>query len=180
MASVVAETPAHHGSSAPRGTAPPVTPSGHTAPPAPADDEHLRILGLFHYVLAGLSAVAGCGGIVSIVVAAVVIAVPKAMAEQGAEGPPPEVFSIIGWLWAIIGACSMTAMWAAAVVLFLVAQSLVAHRRRTLCLIVAALECIHVPMGTILGIFTLVVLTRPSVKALFEAGPRPAGPATGR
>jgi hypothetical protein len=34
---------------------------------------------------------------------------------------------------------------------------------------VAALSCAFMPFGTVLGVFTIVVLVRPSVKQLFES-----------
>ncbi len=46
----------------------------------------------------------------------------------------------------------------------------VARRRRyLLCLIVAGLLCLFAPLGTVLGVFTLVTLLRPQVKAAFDA-----------
>jgi len=33
---------------------------------------------------------------------------------------------------------------------------------------VAAVECIFMPFGTVLGVFTIIVLNRPSIKALFQ------------
>jgi hypothetical protein len=33
----------------------------------------------------------------------------------------------------------------------------------------AAVECLFMPFGTVLAVFTLVVLLRPAVKQLFEA-----------
>ncbi|HOK94582.1 MAG TPA: hypothetical protein PK052_05995 [Anaerohalosphaeraceae bacterium] len=36
------------------------------------------------------------------------------------------------------------------------------------CQIIAGLECLCVPLGTILGIFTLIQLTKPTVKATFK------------
>ena len=33
---------------------------------------------------------------------------------------------------------------------------------------VAGLNCLHMPLGTLLGVFTFIVLARPSVQALFE------------
>ena len=41
------------------------------------------------------------------------------------------------------------------------------QRRYLLCMIVAGLACLFTPIGTILGVFTLVVLLRPQVKAAF-------------
>jgi hypothetical protein len=35
------------------------------------------------------------------------------------------------------------------------------------CLVVAGIECIFMPFGTVLGVFTIIVLMRPSVRNLF-------------
>ena len=37
----------------------------------------------------------------------------------------------------------------------------------TFCFVMAALACAFFPFGTILGIFTIVVLVRPGVKEMF-------------
>jgi hypothetical protein len=42
-------------------------------------------------------------------------------------------------------------------------------------MVIAIITCLSVPLGTALGVFTLIVLARPSVKQLFER--RTAGPA---
>jgi hypothetical protein len=41
------------------------------------------------------------------------------------------------------------------------------RRRLMLCYVTAALACLQMPFGTCLGIFTFIVLGRPSVKASF-------------
>lgn len=38
---------------------------------------------------------------------------------------------------------------------------------RTFCLVVAGLECILMPFGTVLGVFTLIVLSKEPAKQLF-------------
>ncbi len=53
--------------------------------------------------------------------------------------------------------------------IILTGQSLARYQNYHFCLIVAALECLIIPVGTILGIFTILVLRRDSVKALFAA-----------
>jgi membrane protein YqaA with SNARE-associated domain len=40
--------------------------------------------------------------------------------------------------------------------------------------VVACIECIFIPFGTILGIFTIIVLSRESVKALFLTAQAPS------
>ncbi|QDU97301.1 hypothetical protein [Lignipirellula cremea] len=67
---------------------------------------------------------------------------------------------------------------------FLVARCLSRQNRYGFCQVVAALNCLVVPVGTILAIFTLVVLSRGGVRALFgvaDGSPAAAGdpPSTG-
>ena len=54
------------------------------------------------------------------------------------------------------------------VLCFLVARRLRQRRSRVLCLVVAAIDCISIPFGTLLGVFTFVVLARPTVMRMFE------------
>jgi hypothetical protein len=42
------------------------------------------------------------------------------------------------------------------------------HVNRTFCLVVAGIECVFTPFGTVLGVFTIIVLMRDSVRELFE------------
>ena len=45
-----------------------------------------------------------------------------------------------------------------------------AHRRHYLfCLVMAGIECVLMPFGTVLGVFTILVLVRESVKEVFSA-----------
>jgi hypothetical protein len=58
-------------------------------------------------------------------------------------------------------------------VLVLVAGSFIARRTHyTFCFVAACVECLFMPFGTVLGVFTILVLNRQSVKGLFN--PRPA------
>ena len=54
-----------------------------------------------------------------------------------------------------------------ALALFLAARFLAERRRHTFCVVVAAISCTFTPLGTVLGVFTLIVLFRPSVKVQF-------------
>jgi len=42
------------------------------------------------------------------------------------------------------------------------------RRHRTFSMAIAALDCLHIPFGTILGILTFIVLGRDSVRALYH------------
>ncbi len=58
--------------------------------------------------------------------------------------------------------------WTLAVLLFLFRSiQPSARRHRTFSIVIASLSCMSFPFGTILGVFTLIVLVRPSVKILY-------------
>ncbi len=72
-----------------------------------------------------------------------------------------------GWLFIVVGAMAISLGWTLALLVLIAGRQLAARRRYTYCLVVAGLECLFMPFGTVLGVFTILVLARPSVKALF-------------
>ena len=49
----------------------------------------------------------------------------------------------------------------------LTGRSLATRKRYRLCFVMACIELLNFPVGTILGIFTIIVLQRPGVRDLF-------------
>ena len=68
---------------------------------------------------------------------------------------------MIGLLLFVIGI-------AMAICILIAGRSLALRKRYTFALVIACIECLFVPFGTILGVFTIVALSRGSAKALFE------------
>ncbi len=131
---------------------------------------HLRLLSIFHYVLAGLGALFS-------LVPALYIVMGVAMVSGVFDGngtkpsppvPPPAVF---GWVFVAIGAIVMLMGLVYVVLVALAGRFLARARHWTFCIVVAALSCAFFPFGTALGVFTIIVLSKPDVKAVFEAGP---------
>jgi len=54
-----------------------------------------------------------------------------------------------------------------AICILIAGRSLARQRRYWFAFIVACIECLFIPFGTILGVFTIIVLSREPVKALF-------------
>jgi hypothetical protein len=63
--------------------------------------------------------------------------------------------------------------WAGAIGMLVAGWFLGRCRHYIFCLIVAGITCLFHPFGTVLGVFTIIVLIRPSVKRLFEIGAPP-------
>jgi len=135
----------------------PVTPGGALVD---RDLEHLRLLSIFTYVYAGITAFFSCFPLLYVVLG--VLMLSGGIPMHGKEQAPPE---IIGLLFVVVGGAIVILGWTFAVLLFLAARRLGSFRGRTFCMVIAALSCLYVPLGTVLGVFTLVVLTRPSVRA---------------
>jgi len=134
------------------------------------DEEHLRLLSIFHYVLGALAVFWGCIPIVHLVIGLVFLV---GGASSGQQGFPEALF---GAFFMLIGGFIMCLEWVHAALLLVAGRSLAQRRRRLFCIVVACVNCLFVPMGTILGVFSLIVLVRPSVKALFETQRAQAAP----
>jgi len=128
------------------------------------DEDRLRVLSIFHYVVAGPAALLACIPIIHLVVGLALI-----LAQQNIQGrgePPPAWF---GWLFVIMASVFITLGWIFAGFIFATARFLAARKRYMFCLVMGGVECMFMPVGTVLGVFTIIVLMRDSVKQLFEA-----------
>ncbi len=129
------------------------------------DSEHLKLLAVFHYVMAGLS-VLGLGFLFLHWLFMHSLFENPAMWKGQASGPPPKEFlAAFRWFYVFFGS---------ALALFGVANAasgdLIRRRRgRVFSIVVAAINCVGMPFGTILGVFTLVVLLRDSVTDVYTA-----------
>jgi hypothetical protein len=127
------------------------------------DARHLKLLGIFHFVRAGMS-LFGLGMIaLHFVVMRTVFTNPQFI--EGMRGQPVGdffmpvmmVFYGIFGAWTVLG---LAANIAAGI-------CLLQRRARIFCLVVAGFNCLSVPLGTVLGVFTFIVLLRDSVRELY-------------
>jgi len=128
------------------------------------DLEHLRLLTIFHYVVAGLAALFACFPLIHLVIGLIMVFAPDKITSQG-DAPP----AFIGWIFVIFAGCFILAGLSLAVFILITGRFLSQRRRHLFCTVVAAVECLFMPFGTVLGVFTLIVLMRNSVKELFAA-----------
>ena len=125
------------------------------------DEEHLRLLSIFHYVVGAITGLIGCLPFIH-------VGIGVAIVTGALDGPDKEQApAIFGWLFVVAGGMAILMMWSMATVLVMAGRRLSQRRSHTFCIVVAALACTMFPFGTVLGIFTLIVLIRPSVKQLF-------------
>jgi len=140
---------------------PPYQPQYWAPPPQPnRDDEHLRLLSIFHYVLGGIVGFLACMPCIHVAVGVLMV---TGTMSSGGSGPPPA----FGWIFVIMGSVFILLGWTLAILLLIAAGRLRKRCGWTFCFVVACISCLFMPMGTVLGVFTILVLSREAVKAAF-------------
>ena len=134
------------------------------------DQEHLNLLSIAYLVSAALSACFSLLGLAYAFMGAFFAAAIARMPATPGQAPPP---AIMGWLFGLLGLSMFVFVLTIGGLKFLAYRRLKQRRSRILCMVVAGVCCLGVPYGTLLGIFTFVVLTRPSVVRLFQVSPPP-------
>ena len=135
------------------------------------DREHLQLLAIFHYVVAGLAAVFSFFPLLYTTVGAIFIFAARHGTARPGEDLPPE---FLGWIFAVLGSVLFLIGIAMAICILITGRSIALRKRYSFVLVMACIECLFIPFGTILGVFTIVVLSRESVRGLFAAT-RPHG-----
>jgi hypothetical protein len=135
------------------------------------DKEHLRLLAIFHYIVAGLAALFSLFPLLYTTMGAIFIFAARHGTSKPGEELPPE---FLGWIFVGVGSFLFLLGIAMAICILIAGRSLALCNRYSFALVMACIECLFLPFGTILGVFTIVILSRESVKALFSVTQTPA------
>ncbi|MBN2018957.1 MAG: hypothetical protein JW749_01890 [Sedimentisphaerales bacterium] len=125
------------------------------------DEQYLNLLSTFHFVYAGIKALFSCVFLIHVAIGIAMLC----GAMDGNDAPP----RFLGLLFVFIGSAFIIFAWIMAALIVAAGANLKRRTRRTFCIVIAAIECISMPLGTVLGVFTLIVLLKDSVRVLFEA-----------
>jgi hypothetical protein len=136
------------------------------------DEEHLRLLAIFHYIVAGLTGLMSMIPLVHVAMGLFLIFGSKYFKDQNQSGPSP---AVIGMFFIVI-ACVFIVLGLTMAALILINGRCIAKRRHyTFCQVMSGVECLLMPLGTALGVITLIVLSRESVRPLFGLSPSAPG-----
>ena len=125
------------------------------------DVEHLRLLRIGFLVWGGLSVLFALFPLIHVTLGTALLA--GGLAGEG-EGDP----ALVGVMFILIGGFLSLLFAVIAALELYAARCLRERRRRTFCIVAAGVTCLGFPIGTILGVFAIMVLTRPSVAAMFD------------
>jgi len=131
------------------------------------DREHLRLLAIFHYVVAGLAALSSFFPLLYTTIGAIFIfAARHGTPKQGQELPP----EFLGWIFLVVGLLLFLVGIAMAICILIAGRCLSRCKHYAFALVMACIECLFIPFGTILGVVTIIALSRESVRTLFSTG----------
>ena len=127
------------------------------------DQEHLKLLAIGHYVVGGIGVFFACLPLIHLTIGLVFLFGDGIDLDTGEEVP-----AFIGVLFAVIGGMMFLFGQACAWCVIYSGRQIAQRKKHTFSFIIGCVNCMFFPFGTILGVFTIIVLSRDSVKALYD------------
>jgi hypothetical protein len=139
--------------------------------------QRLRLLSTLHLVFAGLGAILALFPLFHVAIGIGFVTGAFSAATPAATSP------FIGWLFVALGAAAVVAVLVYSIALGIAANYLGQASHRDFCMVVAGVTCAIFPVGTALGVFTIVTLAREDVQRAFgrpATSPAQRSPSQGR
>jgi hypothetical protein len=134
------------------------------------DAGNIRVLSICHYVWGGLVMLLSGIFIIHVALGMMMVGGKLPMTPRAGQPPPPPE---MGWVFVGVGGCAIVTGWALGILNLLSGRWMTRRRNRLFSLVMAGINCASFPFGTALGVFTFIVLLRPSVRTSYEMAARP-------
>jgi len=131
---------------------------------------HLNLLSKFHYAVAVIIAVFSLFPIIHLFIGISILT--GGFFAEGANQNEPFPSFLFGIMFTIIPLIFILGGLTLAVCTFIAGRKLLKREGYTFCLIVAGCLCMMMPFGTVLGVFTIILLMKDSVKLQFTESVR--------
>ena len=126
------------------------------------EEQHLQLLAIFHYIVGGLAALFACFPLIHLTIDLVMVF----GGFSGNQAPP----AFVDWLFIILGGGFFLVGQSLAICIIIAGRFLGQRKRYLFVFVVACCECLFMPFGTVLGVFTVVFLSPEPVKGALDAG----------
>ncbi|PCJ56297.1 MAG: hypothetical protein COA79_19200 [Planctomycetota bacterium] len=129
------------------------------------DIEQINLLAIFHYVVGGMGIFFSCFPLIHMTVGILMITSDDLFTNKSNQRPPPE---FMGYFFAFIGGLFFLIGQAISISIIYSGRCLHKKKKYMFSFVLACIACTFAPFGTILGIFTIIVLSRDSTKKLYS------------
>ena len=133
---------------------------------ATINEEHLRQLSLFHYLNAGITALISSMFLIYMGFGTLMLLNPHGFTNATTDASS---VGTTGWVFFLIGLIPLVIGWSYSALNVAAGRFIRLRKRRNLCLFVSGLNVLNAPFGSILGISTFLVLSKPQVQSLFQS-----------
>ena len=128
-------------------------------------DKQLRLLSIFHYIVGALTALFWCFPLIHFTLGLIMVFWPGVLSDKPGQEPP----AFLGWFFVLLGGGMFLTGEALAACMIAAGRFLTRRTHYMFIFIVACCECMFMPFGTILGVFTIVLLSKDSFKEVFRS-----------
>jgi len=128
------------------------------------DEEHIKLLSIFHYIVGGIGCMFSCLPLLHVALGLFLVFSGEHLSQNGGEAPP----AFVGWIFTVLGVGAFLMGQALSISMIISGRYLSKRRKYMFSFIVACIACMLIPFGTVLGIFTIIVLSKESVKQLYD------------
>jgi hypothetical protein len=125
------------------------------------NEDNLRTLVILHRIYGGLQLILACCAMLYLTLLLGLFGL--AAASEPNKAPP----AIVGGIFAVIWGFALVLIVGFACLNFVAANWIRDRRNWTGLIVISGINCLHIPHGTGLGVFTIVVLNRPDVRQSF-------------
>lgn len=126
------------------------------------DEQNLKVVSIFHYVVGGLAALFSMIPLIHLGLGLIIALRPEKL-SSGGDIPP----AILGWFLIVFAIVFIVSGLIFAFLVILTGIFLARRKHYMFCLVMGGVECIFMPFGTALGVITIILLTREPMKQLF-------------
>lgn len=131
------------------------------------DEEHLKLLSLGYVVSACVSAFYSMFGLLYVFMG-IMMTTTFSRLPQNPANPAQAPPAFVGWIFGFIGLAFFLIGIAVAAARFHAAWCVKHRKSRVFCMVIAGIGCLEISYGTVLGVFSFLVLGRDSVIPLFS------------
>lgn len=125
------------------------------------DAKHLDQLSLGFKIYAAVNALFSSFPIIHLVIGIAMVT----GGMSGGRDAPPEFF---GWFFIVFALVFILFGYTVSICNFLAGRYIKERRNYTFCFVMSCINCMFMPFGTVLGIFSIIVLSRDTVKEFFK------------
>ncbi|NMF86263.1 hypothetical protein [Nodosilinea sp. P-1105] len=134
-----------------------------TRPSHAQDRERLKVLSIFHFIVAGLVLALSLFSLIFVAIGGAVLLDPASLGTT--DNDPPA--ALAGVIFLVIGAAFLLYGFILAVALVLSGRWLRQQKHYWYSVVIACVALLFTPIGTVLGLITLVILLQDSVRELY-------------